>query len=288
MQTIRNAGVTLGEIMDAQIETRPRVAPLRGVYSAIDFGPPQAVILAAGRGSRLGPAIDERPKCLASIGGRFLIEHQLDLLAAASITRVAVVTGYRAEAVHEALGDRVTYFHNPLWANTEGLYSLHLCRNWVDGPMVVMNCDVLLEPEAMQRLLSGGNAFAFDSTSGADAEEMAVEFDGEWLAGMSKNLPLDRTHGENVGVLHFEARAAQLLFHEIEILFKAGATKARLPSAVQRVARYIPLRGIDVADLNWIEIDFPADLTLARQRVWPAIYAKLTAAIPLLFDMDFA
>lgn len=238
----------------------------------------QAVILAAGRGSRLGEVIGDKPKCLTRVGDRALIEHQLELLARAGIEQVAVVTGYQAEVVEAAVGTRAAYFHNPAWATTEGLHSLHLCRDWVAGPLLVLNCDVLMDPEALDRLLEGpGNALAFDSSSGLDAEQMAVEFDGDCLAHMSKNLPLDRTHGENVGVLYFERRAAALLFHEAEVLLKAGAAKARLPAAVQRVARYIPFHGVDIAGLAWIEIDFPLDLRNAEQRIWPAIKAKLAS-----------
>ncbi len=218
----------------------------------------QAVILAAGRGSRLGAVISDEPKCLAKVGGRSLIDHQLKLLSDAGITRVAVTTGYRADQVANAVAGRATLFHNDAWARTEGLHSFYLCRNWITGPLLVLNCDVLLEPDALERLLDNGpNALVFDSSSGADAEEMAVEFDGEYLMAMSKNLPLNRTHGENVGVLYFDERAARLLLREAEAILKSGAAKARLPAAVQRVARYIPFRGTDVADLSWIEIDFP-------------------------------
>jgi choline kinase len=235
----------------------------------------QAVILAAGRGSRLGPAINGRPKCLAPIGGRPLIEHQLELLAQAGIDRVAVVTGYGARQVRRVLGNRVRYFHNARWEHTEGLHSIDLCRNWVTGSLLVLNCDVLADAELLTRLLNGsGNAFAFDSSSGTDAEEMAVEFEDDCLAAMSKSLPVERTHGENVGVLYFERRAALLLFDQAEAMLAAQA-KARLPDALQRIARYIPFRGIDVADLTWIEVDFPDDLDVARHIIWPAITGRI-------------
>lgn len=230
----------------------------------------EAVILAAGRGSRLSSAISDGPKCLARVGGRTLIEHQLTLLEAAGIERIAVVTGYGESQVREAVAGRAEIIHNPAWDKTEGLYSLHLCRDWITGALLILNCDVLLQPAALERLLdSGPNSLVFDSSSGRDAEQMAVEFDGEYLATMSKNLPFDRTHGENVGVLYFDSRAARLLLCEVEATVQSGALKARLPSAVQRVARYIPFRGTDVADLSWIEIDFPGDLAAAEQRVWP-------------------
>jgi choline kinase len=234
------------------------------------------VILAAGRGSRLDAALHGLPKCLALVGGRPLIDHQLDLLARAGIDDVAVVTGYGADQVQAALGDRVRYFHNDRWAHTEGLHSIHLCRDWVRESLLVLNCDVLADPELMTRLLDGsGNAFAFDSSSGTDDEQMAVEFDAEQcLAAMGKALPADRTHGENVGILYFDRRAALLLFDQAGTMLAAGQAKARLPAAVERVARYIPFRGIDVADLAWIEIDFPADLDVARHIMWPAISAR--------------
>lgn len=235
----------------------------------------QAIILAAGRGSRLSSAIRDGPKCLAKVGGRSLIEHQLALLEWAGVERIAVVTGYAAAQVREAVGAKADIIHNPVWDKTEGLYSLHLCRDWVTGPLLVMNCDVLSHPAMLERLLENGpNSLLFDSSSGRDAEQMAVEFDGEYLAAMSKNLSFDRTHGENVGVLYFDSRAARLLLREVEATVQSGALKARLPSAVQRVARYIPFRGTDVADLTWIEIDFPGDLVAAEQKVWPLATAR--------------
>lgn len=236
----------------------------------------QAVILAAGRGSRLDAALHGLPKCLAPVGGRPLIEHQLDLLASAGIDEVAVVTGYGADQVRAALGERVCYFHNDRWQHTEGLHSIHLCRDWVRGSLLVLNCDVLADPELLTRLLDGaGNTFAFDSSSGTDDEQMAVEFDAEaCLAAMGKALPAERTHGENVGILYFDRRAALLLFDQAEAMLASGQAKARLPAALERVARYIPFRGIDVADLAWIEIDFPADLDVARHIMWPAIHAR--------------
>lgn len=82
-------------------------------HPGVDPATIQAVILAAGRGSRLKNAIDNGPKCLANVGGRPLIEHQLSLLAQAGIRRVAVVTGYRASTVRAAIGSQAEFIHNP-------------------------------------------------------------------------------------------------------------------------------------------------------------------------------
>ena len=50
-----------------------------------------------------------------------------------------------------------------------------------------------------------------------------------------------------------------------------GKLKAWAPEALQRVASQIVVRGIDVNDLPWAEIDFPRDVHYARTQVWPAV-----------------
>ncbi|MGQ0592164.1 MAG: phosphocholine cytidylyltransferase family protein [Gammaproteobacteria bacterium] len=260
-------------------DPEPRLTPRDYSHPGVDLATIQAVILAAGRGSRLKTAIDNGPKCLANVGGRPLIDHQLFLLAQAGIRRVAVVTGYGARAVRAAVGDRAGFIHNRAWAKTNSLYSLQLCREWVTGSLVVMNCDVLPHPGVLRRLLEcPGNAFAYDSSSGTENEHMKVELEGEYLNAISKQLVCERCQGENVGILYFEKRAARLLFREAEALLGAGGKRMWVAAAVQEVARYVPLRAIDVADLCWIEIDFPQDLQVARSVIWPRISRSIGPA----------
>lgn len=66
----------------------------------------QAVILAAGVGSRLQTVSGGAPKCLIDIGGRALIMHQLEMLADHGVGPVIVVLGYRADEVKAVIGDR--------------------------------------------------------------------------------------------------------------------------------------------------------------------------------------
>lgn len=71
--------------------------------------PPPAMLLAAGRGERMRPLTDGRPKALLEVGGRALIEHHLLALADAGITRVVINTSYLGEMLHEALADGARY-----------------------------------------------------------------------------------------------------------------------------------------------------------------------------------
>ncbi len=233
----------------------------------------QAVILAAGRGSRMGMDTDRRPKCLLPIGDGTLLDHQLDVLSAAGVSRIWIVAGYEAEQVRKASEGRAEIIYNDLWAETNSLYSLWLCRDdCVDGSLLVLNCDVLAHPDIVSRLLTHpGSAFSYDSTSGHDDEHMKVALEGGWLTSMSKSLRPDCVKGENVGILRFDGLDVPNLFSEADSLVGAGGRDLWLATAVERLARRIRMRGVDVSDLPWCEIDFPDDLLSARREVWPAI-----------------
>ena len=83
----------------------------------------QALILAAGRGSRLGGHTADVPKCLLEVGRRPLIEHQLGTLADAGVGPVGMVLGYCADEIKGVVGIRAEYILNPRWNTTNSLYS---------------------------------------------------------------------------------------------------------------------------------------------------------------------
>ncbi len=232
----------------------------------------QAVILAGGEGSRLRAATKGGHKSLVRVGDRPLIEHQLELLASVGIDSVCIMAGYRADEVCAVLGSTGKCIVNPRYAETNSLYSLWLARDWVSGPFVLMNCDVLAHPDVFHRVLAvNGSALAYDSSSGTEEEQMKVALEGTYLKAMGKDLPQAETKGENVGILQFDERAADLLFSEADSQIAAGNENQWAPAAVSRIAAKVPIRAVDIAGLPWVEIDFPKDLDQARDQVCPSI-----------------
>jgi choline kinase len=212
------------------------------------------------------------PKCLLEIGRRRLIEHQLDCLADAGVGPVLMVLGYCADEIREHVGIRAEYAHNPHWETTNSLYSFWCAREAVQGPVIILNSDVLFSPEIINRLLAvDGDALAVDSGSGDGREQMKVKVSNGRLMDMAKDLPAEDASGENVGIIKLTPETVRALFDRAEAIIRGGGEKHWLGAALREVARDRSIRAVDVTGLPWVEIDFPVDLDRARKEVWPAI-----------------
>lgn len=109
----------------------------------------KAIILAAGRGSRMKSLTDERPKCMVELRGKTLLEWQLAALRDAGIREIAIVTGYKRELLAE---QGLVEFHNPRWAQTNMVSSLACAEAWLqDEPSIVSYSDIFYSPAAFSR-----------------------------------------------------------------------------------------------------------------------------------------
>lgn len=235
----------------------------------------RALILAAGRGSRLATAT---PKCLVEVGGRPLLLHQLDALRRAGVDDVTVVVGHRHERVRSAAGRGVRFVLNERYAETNSLFSFWLAREAAGDDLLVLNCDVLFPDQVLARLLAEpASALAFDSGSGEHAEHMKVHVREGRLVEMSKELEPHLTSGENLGLVRLAEDAAAAAFRAAAGLLRRGRERDWLGAAINVVARRHRIACVDVAGMPWVEIDFAHDLRAARRQVWPAMTALATA-----------
>jgi len=146
----------------------------------------QAVILAAGLGSRLRPRTYHIPKPLIPVLGTPILMNALRQLKAAGIERVVLVTGHLGAELRRAIGDRfedieVAYVHSDRYESTNNIYSLWLAREYLDRTILLIEGDVFFRQSVLERLLSypGENVAALspgdESTLGTVAE---VDGDG--------------------------------------------------------------------------------------------------------------
>ncbi len=234
----------------------------------------EAVILAAhGTGAS--------PTCLARVGGRTLLQHQLDALRRAGADAVHVVVGRGSREVRSAVPD-VSFIHNDRHDETDSLYAFHLASGATGSDdLVVVNGDALFPDELLSRLLTTeGSAIVFDGSSGEDEEQTKVHLRGGRLIRMGRELPTLVSDGESVGLLHLAADAADAAFEAAAQLVVSGRQGAELGAAVSAITRQHPVVGVNTAGLPWLAIDSPEALVKAHATTWPAI-EELSLAEPV-------
>src|SRR5579884_3179881 len=115
-----------------------------------------AVILAAGRGTRMGEMTREMPKPMLPVQGKPLVEHIVERLAAADIGRFLVVVGYHHELIEEHFRkSRFTIeFRRQEPVNGTGSAAL-LAKDFIAGnPFLLTYGDILVEPDEYRRCIS--------------------------------------------------------------------------------------------------------------------------------------
>src|SRR5205823_2839819 len=159
-----------------------------------------------------------RPKCLVEIGGKSLLVRLIEGLAAAGVRDAVVVTGFGAEAVraavgHEVGGVRIRVVVNPRFR--EGaILSLWAARDWLSGPVLVMDADVLCPPAMLDRLVRSPQPNCFLLDAGVEStgeEQMLLTTDGLVRDIVRGGAPGYELAGESVGFLKLSAEGARLL-----------------------------------------------------------------------------
>jgi choline kinase len=231
----------------------------------------QAVILAAGLGSRLRPLTDARPKALVPLGGQPVLGHALDALVAHGVTSVVVVVGYAAETVMAYAGQRTDVrlrcVENPEYATTNTLGSLLCAEPAVRGDFLLLDGDLMFEPSVLPPLLVAGTWLAVDRDRSLDDDAVKVAVDGERVVAVGKQLPDGvEAVAESIGMARIDGVTAAALFPLGRRLLAAGARQAYYEAAFQAlIDGGASLGAADVTGLRWTEIDDHDDLRRAEE-----------------------
>jgi len=240
------------------------------------------VILAAGRGSRLGTLGSQTPKWLLDVGGQVLAERQLAAIAAGPpVASVRVVTGHAAPAIEAFLaarGSSATTVHNEDYARLNNWYSVLLALRSIEAPearVVVVNGDLFAEPDSITAFLADVAATDAEALMAVDLEReltdesMKVEVTPDGCLEQIGKLPFGRPAGEYVGMLM--ARGGVLADYRAALEAFEGRPEADdewYEGAVGRTAAAGAAWVIwPMPSGRWVEIDDDADLAAALDLV---------------------
>jgi choline kinase len=231
----------------------------------------KAVILSAGKGSRLLPLTAERPKCLIELSGRSLLEWQLDALAASDVREVVVVTGFGDELVEAVVRGRpgVRTLFNPFYHVADNLGSVWLARAEFDRDTLLLNGDTLVSPALLATVLgaeSGPIAVTVDEKDSYDADDMKVLREGDRLRRIGKALEPGGYNAESIGLLAFRGEGPRLFAEQVERMMRQpDGTRRWYLRAIDALAQAgADVRTVSIRGEEWQEVDFPEDVEKAK------------------------
>ena len=284
---------------------RPHVVPLNDVYEIIGVpemkdqekqylpaggGDTTAVVLAAGFEPGLMPLIADRPRAMLDIRGRTILERQIEALNTSGIKDIAVVRGYKKEAI--AVPNVRTYDNDDFAATGEAV-SLFAAAAELDKRVVVLYGDVLFDGPIVEKLLrSSADVTVVVDRSMADLPvgqrngrpHDYVELDGRTAEPTTRFLPSDqpvrvahigpgldpaRANGEFIGLCMLTRRGCELVRAAWEkvLAHGNGARKSSIPDLLQRVIDDGgEVRAVDIYK-GWTEISSFDDY----QRAWASL-----------------
>jgi len=239
----------------------------------------RAVILAAGRGSRMGPLGDDRPKCLVELGGRPLLDRQIAALRRGGADEIGIVRGYRADMLKFP---GLAYFDNERWAETNMVMSLAAAAAWLRAaPVIVSYADIFYRGELVRGVAGapGPLVISYDrewrrlwtrrfADPLSDAETFRIDAAGELLEIGGKTANVEDIEGQYMGLLKF----TPIAWAAVEALLATldGPIRDRL-DMTGLLRRLLAARAVSIrtfgTDGQWGEIDNPGDVELYQSMV---------------------
>jgi len=247
----------------------------------------KAIIIAAGRGSRLMPLTDGKPKCLIEVGAKTILERQFEVLRGRGITDIIVVRGYKKELINYP---EIKYCENTDYLNNNILKSLFYAEKEMDKGFIFSYSDIIYGEDIVKTLLKtkGDIVLVVDTNwqkhykgrkkhPVGEAELVKVK-NGKIIKIGKDVVKINESHGEFIGLAKFSDAGAKIvkdIYRDLLNKYKENDffqhakefKKAYLTDFIQELID----RGneINIININhgWIEIDTDEDLERA-ERQW--------------------
>jgi choline kinase len=235
----------------------------------------KAIILAAGQGTRLLPFTREHPKCLVPVGGKAILDHQLDALTAAGVTDVLVVGGYLINRLEQHLSQlpartRPGLICNPFWSVANSIGSVWAARWHMSGPFILMNGDTILAADLIGdavRSAQPGVNLVVERAPDFALDDMRVAVSDGRITRVGKDLGEHDAAYRSLGLIIATGSGSADYVDALDAVICAQGGAQRFHHAViDHLAVNSRVSAIEAGSPSWIEIDRPEDIERWQMR----------------------
>ena len=244
-------------------------------------------ILAAGTGSRLLPLTKNTPKSLLDLGdGTTLLERQLNnAIDSGLFDEIIILTGYKKEQIEAKILEykgkiKIKTIYNPFYEISNNLFSLYFAYGLMgQKDFVITNGDNIYKKgiynQIYDELNDDGITITIDYKEEYDEDDMKVTFlEDKLVKKVHKQIPLDKTDAESVGLAIVKGKRSRKLFRKKVIQMikdETNINKYWLVVFNELVKEGIPINTVEIDHADWREMDFHPDLKNLRELVFKDI-----------------
>ena len=252
----------------------------------------QAIMLAAGKGSRLGKYTKDNTKCMLNVHGKTLLERAIDALLEANIKDFIIVLGYKGENVKKYIKEKeldkkinITYIDNNVYDITNNIYSLYLAKDYlVKDDTILLESDLIYDTSIVKKLVD----------SKYESAALIAKYE-EWMDGTVVTLNKDNTINSFVEKKDFNYDEVNKYYKTVNIykFSKEFSKRFYIPFLESYIKVYgnndyyelvlkvisglkeVKLHGLPLNNEPWYEIDDSQDYDIANAIFAPSMEEKL-------------
>ncbi|MGD0780770.1 MAG: HAD-IIA family hydrolase [Dehalococcoidales bacterium] len=254
----------------------------------------EAVILAAGMGSRLRSITETKPKCMVKVSGIPIIEHQIKAYLDAGIDKINVIIGYRNDIVLAYLKSfnesKINIVFNLDYEITNNMYSLYLTKKFLFGKeFILSNGDVVFDDTIINDIVNNipSDRIACDKGS-YDEEAMKIMVNEKgFIKKISKKIMPASAFGNSIDLYKFSNISSEVFFNEItKIIEVENNINSWVEVGLDRLLDngQLKMRPFDISQRPWVEIDNIDDL-LKADKVFSSLLSLKHKKL-FLIDLD--
>ena len=230
-----------------------------------------AIILAAGRGSRMGNLTDNKPKCMVKINNKSVIQRTIEVLKYKNINNIVVITGYNSDKLRRhlnAIDKNIKIIENKIWNETNSIFSMFLALHYlknsivIDSDIYINNVDCILNEieHSGYSALKDNKPNEWQLTLGKDGFIEKVQFDGDY----ENALPI-------IDISYWLEKDANIIIEHIQNIVKYGkqedAQKFWDEIPLIDFIHQLKLKRYDIEKTDAMEFDTPEELKKVRKTV---------------------
>ncbi len=227
----------------------------------------RALILAAGRGTRISRYLKGNPKCTVNVGGQDgqelpLIVYTVDMLKRNGINDIALCVGYNYNVIKTILkGKGVKFFYNPFYDVTNSIASAWFAKDFfVEEDTIIMNGDVYMEEKLLQSVINEKKSpILFSDETRKEEADYKFKYENGILQKYGKELEGDDITGEYVGIAKLGADYIPKFLNQLDKMIDEQKHGVWWENVLYELSSNSAVFVKDVNGEFWAEVDYIED-----------------------------